>query len=69
MVKNHGKRALAYPIKGFETATYVQFVYLGNGEVINQLNTELQRDERILRAITTKLLDESLSQTFYEAVA
>ena len=64
MVKNQGKRSLAYPIKGFETATSVQFVYLGNGELIKLLNTELQRDEFILRSITTKLMDDNLSKLF-----
>ena len=64
MVKNQGKRSLAYPIKGFETATSVQFVYLGNGDLIKALNVELQRDETVLRAITTKLMDESLSKLF-----
>ena len=63
-VKNQGKRSLAYPIKGFETATSVQFVYLGNGELIKLLNTELQRDEFILRSITTKLMDDNLSKLF-----
>ena len=64
MVKNHGKRSLAYPINGFDTATSVQLVYLGNGEVIKQLNVEIQRDEFILRSITTKLKDESLAKLF-----
>ena len=64
MVKNQGKRSLAYPIKGFDTATSVQLVYLGNGELIKQINTEIQRDETVLRAITTKLMDESLSKLF-----
>ena len=67
MVKNHGKRSLAYPIKGFETATYVQFAYLGNGDLIKQINTEIQRDEGVLRAITTKLMDETLSEIFVTA--
>ena len=47
MVKNQGKRSLAYPIKGFETAPSVQFVYLGNGDLIKALNVELQRDETV----------------------
>ena len=64
MVKNQGKRSLAYPIKGFETANSVQFVYLGNGEIIKQLNVEIQRDTAILRDITTKLMDESLAKMF-----
>lgn len=64
MVKNYGKKSLAYPIKGFETASYIQIVYLGNGGLIKQLNTELQRDESILRAITTKLADQNVSEMF-----
>ena len=45
MLKNHGKISLAYNIKGFDTAVYVQIVYLGNGELTKQLGVELQRDE------------------------
>ena len=64
IVKNQGKKYLAYPIQRCETATSVQFVYLGNGELIKLLNTELQRDEFILRSITTKLMDDNLSKLF-----
>ena len=67
MVKNHGNRSLAYPIKGFDTACYIQFVYVGNGDLIKQLNVEIQRDEFILRAITTKLVDESMAELFASA--
>jgi len=68
MFKNHGKISLAYNIKGFDTATYVQIVYLGNGELIKQLNTELQRDDFILRTITTRLMDDNVSEMFEVAV-
>jgi len=64
MVKNHGKKSLAYPIKGFETATSVQFVYPGNDALIKQINVELQRDEFVLRSLTTKLMDQNVSQMF-----
>ena len=67
MVKNHGNRSLAYPIKGFDTASYIQFVYVGNGDLIKQLNVEIQRDEFILRAITTKLVDENMAELFASA--
>ena len=67
MVKNHGKKSLAYPIKGFETATWVQVVYLGNGDLIKQLNTELQRDESVLRTVTTKLIDDNVAEMFKSA--
>ena len=62
MVKNQGKKSLAYPIKGFETATSVQFVYPGNDNLIKQLNVEIQRDEFVLRGLTTKLMDQSVAQ-------
>ena len=64
MVKNHGKKSLAYPIKGFETATSVQIVYLGNNNLINQISTEIQRDESVLRGVTTKLQDQSVAEMF-----
>ena len=68
MIKNHGKRSLAYPIKGFETATFVQFVYYGNGTLIKELATEIHRDESVLRAITTKVVDENVSNTFAQSL-
>lgn len=64
MVKNHGKKSLAYPIKGFETATSVQLVYIGNDSIIRQVNTQIQRDEFILRGLTTKLVDQSVAELF-----
>lgn len=64
MVKNNGKISLAYPIKNFDTAMYIQMIYLGNGNVINQLNTEIQRDDSILRSVTTKLLEQSVPEMF-----
>lgn len=67
MVKNNGKVSLAYPIKNFDTATYIQMIYLGNGGLITQLNTEIQRDESILRSVTTRLLDESIPGVFSTA--
>ena len=48
--------SLPYSIKGFDTATHVQIVCLGNGDLLKQINTELQRDESILRTIITKSL-------------
>ena len=64
MVKNNGKKSLAYPIKGFETATSVQFVYLGNDDLIRQINTQIQRDDFVLRGLTTKLMDQSIADIF-----
>jgi len=64
MVKNYGKKSLAYPIKGFDMAISIQLVYLGNGNIVKLLNTEIQRDESILRAITTKLVDQTISKEY-----
>jgi|TARA_B110000971_G_scaffold217166_1_gene253490 small subunit ribosomal protein S6 len=64
MIKNQGKKSLAYPIKGFETVTSVQIVYLGNDSLIRQINTAIQRDEFVLRGLTTKLMDQSVAEMF-----
>jgi ribosomal protein S6 len=68
MVKNHGKRSLAYPIKGRDTATYVQIVYYGNGSLNKQFGVEIQRDEFVLRSVTTKLLDTNITELFEASV-
>ena len=57
-VQNRGKRALSYPIKGFETANYIQMVYLGNGKLVDALKKEIKRDEGVLRNVTTRLQEE-----------
>jgi ribosomal protein S6 len=64
MVKDNGKKSLAYPIKGFEIAKSVQIVYLGNDDLIRQINTEIQRDEFVLRGLTTKLMDKNVAEMF-----
>jgi ribosomal protein S6 len=64
LVKNQGKVSLAYPIKGFDIATSVQLIFLGNGDLLKQINVEIQRDETILRSITTKLVDQPLPEMF-----
>ena len=64
MVKNNGKKSLAYPIQGSETATFIQYVYCGNGDLNKELNVEIQRDESVLRAITTKLRQQDLVEPF-----
>lgn len=55
MIQNRGKRVLSYPIKGVENANYIQMIYLGNGNLVSALNTEIGRDESIIRNITTRL--------------
>ena len=67
LIKNQGKVSLAYPIKGFDIATSVQIIFLGNGTLLNQVNVEIQRDETVLRAITTKLKDQKVAEMFAAA--
>ena len=64
MIKNNGKINLAYSIKNFDTAIYIQLTYLGNGELVKQLNTEINRDLSVLRAITTKLESNAIPELF-----
>jgi ribosomal protein S6 len=64
MIKNNKRISLAYPIQKFETATYIQIFYLSNGSLIKQLNTEIQRDEEILRSVTTTILEQSIPDVF-----
>ena len=65
MVKNHGKISLAYSIKDCDSATSVQVVFLGNGEVIKQINTEIQRDTTVLRSLITRVKDSNGMNVFY----
>jgi small subunit ribosomal protein S6 len=58
MVQNRGKRTLSYSIKGFDTANYIQMVYLGNGKLVTALNKEIMRDEAVIRNMTTKLPED-----------
>ena len=64
MVKNHGKKSLAYPVQGYQTATWVQIVYLGNNALTRQINVQVSRDDFILRSLTTKLVDRTVAEMF-----
>nr|YP_010930437.1 ribosomal protein S6 [Ochrosphaera neapolitana]WKK50165.1 ribosomal protein S6 [Ochrosphaera neapolitana] len=55
MLQNRGKRNLSYSIKGFENATYIQMLYVGNQKLVKNLNLALGRDNTILRHLTTKI--------------
>ena len=64
LVKNQGKISLAYPIKGFDIATSIQFIFLGNGDLVKQMNIEIQRDESVLRSINTKIANQNSPEFF-----
>ena len=52
---NKGKRALSYPVKGFDYANYVQLIYEGNEKLVKAINLASGRDESVLRTLTTRL--------------
>ena len=49
-----GMRKLAYPIQKKSTGFYQLIEYKAEGNVIETLETELKRDERIIRFLTVK---------------
>ena len=53
--ENWGMRKLAYPIQKKSTGFYQLIEYKAEGNVIADVETELKRDERILRFLTVKL--------------
>ncbi|WP_462266321.1 30S ribosomal protein S6 [Mucilaginibacter sp.] len=52
---NWGLRKLAYPIQKKNTGYYHLTEYRAPGELINKLETEFRRDERVLRFLTIAL--------------
>ena len=52
---NWGLRKLAYPIQKKNTGFYYLIEYKTEGELINKLEVEFKRDERIMRFLTVVL--------------
>jgi len=52
---NWGLRKLAYPIQKKNTGFYYLIEYKAPGELINKLEVEFRRDERIMRFLTVAL--------------
>jgi len=52
---NWGLRKLAYPIQKKNTGFYYLIEFKSDGELINKLETEYKRDERIMRFLTVSL--------------
>ena len=50
-----GMRKLAYPIQKKSTGFYQLIEYKAEGNVIADVETELKRDERVMRFLTVKL--------------
>ena len=53
--ENWGMRKLAYPIQKKSTGFYQLIEYKAEGTVIADVETELKRDERVMRFLTVKL--------------
>ncbi|GAB3172848.1 30S ribosomal protein S6 [Telluribacter humicola] len=53
--ENWGLRKLAYPIQKKNTGYYQLFEYTNEGPVIDTLETEFRRDERVMRFLTIAL--------------
>jgi len=54
-VENWGLRKLAYPIEQKTTGFYILLEFKSEPKVINTLEVEYRRDERIMRFLTTAL--------------
>ena len=52
--ENWGLRKLAYPIQKKTTGFYFFVEFEGEGSIINTLETQYRRDERIIRFLTFK---------------
>ena len=53
--ENWGSRKLAYPIDKKSTGFYQLIEFAGDAELINTLETQFRRDERVIRFLTVKL--------------
>ncbi len=53
--ENWGLKKLAYPIQKKSTGFYTLFQFEGDSSIIEKLETEYRRDERIIRFLTFKM--------------
>lgn len=53
--ENWGLKKLAYPIQHKSTGFYNLFEFTGDFKIVDALELEYRRDERIMRFLTTKL--------------
>ncbi len=53
--ENWGLKKLAYPIQHKSTGFYHLFEFKAEASVINKLETEYRRDEKVMRFLTTAL--------------
>ena len=53
--ENWGLRKMAYPIKKKSTGFYQLLEFKATGELVNRMEVEFRRDERIIRFLTTRM--------------
>lgn len=53
--ENWGLKKLAYPIQKKSTGFYHLIEYQAEGALIDEMETEIKRDERVMRFLTVKL--------------
>lgn len=53
--ENWGLRKLAYPIQKKSTGFYNLFEFEAEGDAIKRLETEMRRDERVIRFLTVRM--------------
>ena len=58
--ENWGLKKLAYSIKKKENGYYFLFQFAAPGELIDRLETQFRRDERIIRFLTVRLDKDGL---------
>ncbi len=55
LIKNLGKRRLAYPIKKYTDGVYVQVNYSGDGKQVAPLERSMRLSDEVIRYLTLKL--------------
>ena len=50
--ENWGLKKLAYPIQKMTTGFYFLIEFAAEGDIINKLETQYRRDERVIRFLT-----------------
>lgn len=58
--ENWGLKKLAYPIQKKENGYYFLFQFAAAGDMVDRLETQFRRDERIIRFLTVRLDKDSL---------
>lgn len=58
--ENWGLKKLAYPIQKKENGYYFLFQFAAAGDIVDRLETQFRRDERIIRFLTVRLDKDGL---------